>query len=87
MLTGRRYGGTPDMSAPPRTTRPALGVSNPAEQPHQRGLAAAGRTEQAEEPRSKMSSLTSSTARRAEALGHALEADQGHGARSFHGAK
>ena len=53
----------------------------PGQEPHQRGLAAAGRTEQAKElALEDVERHVVDCGGRAEALGDALEADQGHGA-------
>src|SRR5215207_4623116 len=62
MLTGRRYGGTPDRSAPPRTTRPALGISKPAKSRINVVLPQPDGPRRQKNSRSKMSSVTSSTA-------------------------
>src|SRR5215207_2013985 len=88
MLTGRRSGGTPDRSAPPRTTRPALGVSNPAKSRINVVLPQPDGPSRQKNSRSKMSSVTSSTAAAAaKRLVTLSKRTRGTAPGSVHGAK
>ena len=49
MPTSRFHGGRPEMSLPPTSTRPRVGVVEAGDQPQQRGLAAARGAEKREE--------------------------------------
>ncbi len=81
MLTGRRFGTTPAMSAPSIRMLARARDLEAREHAQQRGLAAARRPEQREElVGADVERDVVDRARRAEALGHALDAHDRRGA-------